>query len=41
MDCQYEYVPTNPSDHYGFLPHHTSDCFDPMAEEGMRLLPWE
>jgi hypothetical protein len=33
MDCQYEYVFVNPSDHYGFLPYHTGEYIDPMAEE--------
>jgi len=33
MDCQYEYVPVDPSDHYGFLPDHTGDGIDPVAEK--------
>jgi hypothetical protein len=33
MDRQYQYVPVDPSDHNGFLPDHTSDCIDPMAEK--------
>jgi|APFre7841882590_1041340.scaffolds.fasta_scaffold04691_2 hypothetical protein len=33
MDCQYEYVFVNPSDHYGFLSYHTGEYIDPMAEE--------
>jgi hypothetical protein len=35
MDCQYEYVPIDPSDHYGFLSHHTGERIDPMAEKGI------
>jgi hypothetical protein len=38
MDCQYEYVPVDPSDHYGFLPDYTGDCIDPMAEKGIDLI---
>ena len=36
MDRQYQYVLANPSDHYGFLSHHTGECTDPVAEEGMK-----
>jgi len=35
MDCQYQYVPINPSDRYGFLPHHPGDCIDPVVEAGV------
>ena len=38
MDCQYEYVPVDPSDHYGFLSHHTGECIDPMAEKRVTSL---
>jgi hypothetical protein len=38
MDCQYEYVPADPSDHYGFLSHHTGDCINPVAEKGITSL---
>jgi hypothetical protein len=41
MDRQYEYVPVDPSDHNGFLPDHTSDCIDPMAEKGITSLQRE
>jgi hypothetical protein len=41
MDRQYEYVPVDPSDHYGFLPDHTSDCIDPMDEKGIASLQRE
>jgi hypothetical protein len=33
MDRQYEHILVNPSDHYGFIPHHTGECIDPVAEE--------
>jgi hypothetical protein len=36
MDCKYEYVFVDPSNHYGFLSDHTDDCFDPVAEERMK-----
>jgi hypothetical protein len=37
MDCQYEYVFVNPFDYYGFLPYHTGECVDPLAEKGVRF----
>jgi len=36
MDRQYEYVFIDPFDHYGFLPYHTGERIDPVAEERMR-----
>jgi hypothetical protein len=41
MDRQYQYVPVDPSDHNGFLPDHTNDCIDPMAEKGITSLQRE
>jgi hypothetical protein len=41
MDRQYEYVPVDPSDHNGFLPDHTNDCIDPMAEKRIASLQRE
>jgi hypothetical protein len=41
MDCQYQYVPANPSDRNGFLPHHPVECIDPVAEEGITSLQRE
>jgi hypothetical protein len=41
MDRQYEYVPVDPSDHNGFLPDHTNDCIDPMAEKRITSLQRE
>jgi hypothetical protein len=38
MDRQYQYVPVDPSDYYGFLPHHTGDCIDPVVEKGINSL---
>ncbi len=33
MDCQYQYVPADPSDHYGFLPHYAGEWGNPVAEK--------
>jgi len=41
MDRQYQYVPINPSDRYGFLPDHPGDWIDPVAEEGITSVQWE
>jgi hypothetical protein len=41
MGGQYEYVFVNSSDHYGFLPHHTNQCIDPVVEKGMTSLQRE
>ncbi len=41
MDCQYQYVPVDPSNYYGFLPDHTSDCIDPVVEKGIASLQRE
>ena len=41
MGRQYEYIFVNPSDHYGFIPHHTGECIDPMAEERITSLQRE
>jgi hypothetical protein len=41
MGCQYQYVPANPSDRYGFLPHHPGDYIDPVAEKGIKSLQKE
>jgi hypothetical protein len=41
MDRQYQYVPINPSDRYGFLPYHPGDWIDPVAEEGITSLRQE
>jgi hypothetical protein len=41
MDRQYQYVPINPSDRYGFLPHHPGDWIDPVVEEGITSLQRE
>jgi hypothetical protein len=41
MDRQHQYVPVDPSGHYGFLPHHTGECFDPVAEKRVKSLQRE
>jgi hypothetical protein len=41
VGCQYQYVPANPSDRYGFLPHHPGDYIDPVAEKGIKSLQKE
>jgi hypothetical protein len=35
MDCQYQYVPADPSDHHGFLSYHPDERIDPVAEKRM------
>ncbi len=37
MDCQHQYVPANPSDHHGFLSHHSGERLDQVAEKRMRF----
>ena len=40
MDRQHQYVPIDPSDHYGFLPDHTGEWINPVAEKRVKLLRW-
>jgi hypothetical protein len=41
MDRQHQYVPVDPSDYYGFLPHHSGKWIDPVAEAGMKAFKRE
>ena len=37
MDCQYEYIFAGHSDYYGLLSHHTGECVNTVAKEGIEL----
>jgi hypothetical protein len=41
MDRQYQYISIDPTDHYGFLPHHAGEWIDSVAEEGITSLQRE
>jgi hypothetical protein len=33
MVCEHKYLLVSFFNHYGFLPDHTGECVDPVAEE--------
>jgi len=36
MDCQYQYLSVDTSDHYGFLSYNADQCIDPLFKERMK-----
>jgi hypothetical protein len=41
MGCQYKYFFVDSLDYHGFLPHHTGECIDQVAEERVTFLQRE